>query len=166
MARYRASLGSFISELSSDVQAARTEMMAGRLLRHCTTNTVISNPPSGTTWGPGIFSVNAAKSTDTSFLSFPANDKIQLHEPGLYAIHFLFLTHSVNSDGALAALWNETEGTVITGSNKHANGGLWEFPLTMPNFFTPTPTMLRINFAQSSGVTQQWDTTLHITKLY
>lgn len=136
-------------------------------LRYFESNTVTSNPPSGSRWGPGILSRNAAHCFNDSFVSFPANDTIRFSEEGVYALSFFFNTHTT-AQGAATAYWSDAG--LVTSYYTTAKGSsvqLWEFSLDIPCFYIK-PSVLsdyKITFAQFSGSTWTWDTTVRITKL-
>jgi hypothetical protein len=131
-------------------------------IKHCTTNVATSYVPHATLWGPGTFSTNSGQSVNTGFISF-SSDSFTVSETGVYAIHILSANHSTTHSAARIFL-RDLAGNIITETAK-AEGGVWGINFAIPNLYIVAGSGCQIKFLQESGGTQQWDTTLRVTKI-
>ncbi len=134
--------------------------------RYFQSTIVASYPPTGQLWGPGVFTRHSVSIGD-SFVSFPTNDKILINEAGVYVFEFIFWLKYIGG-GQPRALFQRDDGggvwSTVAASQRLTDSALWEFGMHRTTHVSAGVTF-RLNFAQDSGATQQWDTQLMITKI-
>jgi hypothetical protein len=133
-------------------------------IKHCETNVITSFPPNNTVWGPGTFAKDTNKSFNDGFVTFPAADQIKFMEAGVYCIHLVVWNNSTTYSASRIFLKNAA-GTVIHNAQAKAEGGVWEFSISVPNFYATANEIVLVQFLQASGGTMQFDSKLRVTKL-
>jgi hypothetical protein len=133
-------------------------------IRHCETNVITSYPPNNTVWGPGTFVKDTNKSFNDGFVTFPASDQIKFMEAGVYCVHLVVWNHSTTYSASRIFLKNAA-GTVIHNAQAKAEGDVWEFSISIPNFHATANEIMVVQFLQTSGGTLQFDSKLRVTKL-
>jgi hypothetical protein len=143
--------------------------VAGRSVtpvRYYQSTIVRSYPPNNTTWGPGIFTRNDAASINGDFVTIPTNDQFTITETGVYQFEFQFWLQYTGGGQprALFQYWNGSGWDTLQAVQRVENSILYEFQLQRRTHVVAN-SLFRLNFAQSSGTSQTWDTQMMITKV-
>ena len=117
------------------------------------TNTAAQN----VAWGMGVFSRDTSVTTDDSFVTINATDKLQVRDAGLYSITVL-----VSFTAAVGGVsWLSADGsyTVTMG------GGLQNFVATLPNVRLGAGALIQPALAHGSGGDRTFTSRVRVTRI-
>jgi hypothetical protein len=116
--------------------------------------------PSGQVWGAGPLSLDAGKSTDTAFITHPANDLLRFRDTGNYAVTFTAVSSAALTGRSFIEI--AVEGSpliraVMTGEDRGA--------AVIPNYRATAGEDMAFGVYHSSGSTRVIDYRVRVTRI-
>lgn len=116
--------------------------------------------PNTTTWGVGALTQDATKTTDTAFVTHPANDQLKFRDAGVYAITFTAKASAGVTGRSFVEFQSGGEAiirTVMTGEDRAA--------AVIPNYRAAANEVMVFDVYHSSGAARTYDFRVRVTRV-
>jgi hypothetical protein len=116
--------------------------------------------PNTTVWGVGALTQDSSKTTDTAFVTHPANDVLQFRDAGTYSITFTAVADAAMSGRSFVEV--QTGGSTII---RTVTSGEDRGAAVIPNYRATAGQQLLFDAYQSSGSNRTIDFRIRVTRV-
>lgn len=147
-----------------DIPSKPTETWDGTIwlgnVRHVEMSYASASVPNNTAWGPGIGSIDAARSLYSSFATMPANDEIEVSHAGVYSLTWYMVIAGAVSTPVFAAV---NRGAERVFGQQFASG--FENTIAIPSVHMNAGERFKLIMVQTSGSARDVTHKVRVTRV-